>query len=183
MAIGLRSLGFDLNSIGHVNTPVVTFDRVFDIQRRAGSRFQQQHTQFSFSSNGTPHYSVSVHGWPTVAEGMTITALLREADNWQSLAGWVNHQSGEIVAPNCLRSALNVITTAALAAFSSLLSFGAGAYPASLTGKIFAGLSVATLALLCVSNTRQYLRERRERNVILALLPGLQPSAARPPPA
>lgn len=81
-----------------MNLVTVTFDRVFDLHRRVGGRFPTR-TQFSFESGGQVHYSVSVPGLPTIEPGMTVTAILAEADNWQSLKGWRNWSNGELALP------------------------------------------------------------------------------------
>lgn len=81
-----------------MNLVTVTFDRVFDLHRRVGGRFPT-HTQFSFESGGQVHYSVSVPGLPTIETGMTVTAILAEAGNWQSLKGWRNWSNGELALP------------------------------------------------------------------------------------
>ena len=83
---------------------VATFDQVLHLHRHRGGRFQPKHTVFSFMSCAgyTPY--VTVPGWPSVEPGTTVTALLRQPGNWQSLVGWVNQATGEIAAPNCQRS-------------------------------------------------------------------------------
>jgi len=82
----------------------VTFDRVFDIQRRAASRYAPQRTDFSFESGGKTRYAIQVPGWPRVQAGDTITAVLAREGNWRTLAGWKNHANGELVLPDVGRS-------------------------------------------------------------------------------
>jgi hypothetical protein len=158
-----------------MNTLIVKFERVFDVHRRAHSQFQPQHTQFSFTADGVPHYSVSVPGWPTVEAGMTVTAVLRQSGNWQSIAGWANHQTGELVTPSQGRSFIAALASAAGAIWSSVFLFGAGATLSSPTSKAFAGLLVAALTLLCLTLTRQFLRQRVEVQLIRSLLSSKQP--------
>jgi ABC-type Fe3+-siderophore transport system permease subunit len=76
----------------------VTLDRVFDLHRRGGGRYPTT-TQLSFESGGQVHYSVSVPGLPTIEAGMTVTAILAEPGNWQSLKGWRNWTTGELALP------------------------------------------------------------------------------------
>lgn len=74
----------------------LTFDRVFDLHRYMQTRYTDRCTLFSFESEGRNRYSVCVPGHPPIAVGVTITALLRESGNWQSLVGWVDHSSGVV---------------------------------------------------------------------------------------
>lgn len=74
----------------------LTFDRVFDLHRYVQTRYTDRCTLFSFESEGRNRYSVCVPGHPPIAAGVTITALLRESGNWQSLVGWVDHSSGVV---------------------------------------------------------------------------------------
>jgi hypothetical protein len=72
------------------------FDRVFDLHRYAQTRYLDRCTLFSFESEGKNRYSVCVPGHPPIAAGMTITALLRDIGNWQTLVGWVDHSTGTV---------------------------------------------------------------------------------------
>ena len=74
----------------------LTFDRVFDLHRYEQTRYIDRCTLFSFESDGRNRYSVCVPGHPPIATGTTVTALLRESGNWQSLVGWVDHSSGVV---------------------------------------------------------------------------------------
>jgi len=76
----------------------VCFDRIFDLHRRVGGRYPP-YTEFSFESDGRVHYSVRVPGHPTIQVGMTVTAVLAEPGNWQSLKGWRNWSNGEFALP------------------------------------------------------------------------------------
>ena len=53
----------------------ITFDRVFDVQRRLTSRWAPQRTDFSFESGGKRRFAVQVPGWPRIEVGDTITAV------------------------------------------------------------------------------------------------------------
>lgn len=79
----------------HLTT--VRIDRVFSVERRSGR--QGKYTEFGFASATSRHYSVNVPGWPAIEAGMEISALLARHGDWESLQGWVNHTSGEVVAP------------------------------------------------------------------------------------
>lgn len=105
-----------LDSILAMSFSTVRFDRVFDLHRRVGGRYPP-HTEFSFESNGRVHYSVRVPGHPTIEVGMTVTAVLTEPGNWQSLKGWRNLSNGEFALPATRQS----ITSACCSLFIALL--------------------------------------------------------------
>ena len=73
----------------------VCFDRVFGVVQTFQNR--RSVTLFGFESAGRKEYSVAVSGRPRVESGVTITVYLEEAGNWQTLIGWRDHESGEIV--------------------------------------------------------------------------------------
>ena len=54
-------------------------------------------TLFNFTDGGHTEYSAAAPGTPRIEAGMTITAFLGEAGNWQTLIGWRDHASGAIV--------------------------------------------------------------------------------------
>lgn len=78
----------------------LTFTRIFDVQKKSASRYTQQLIEFSFDSNITQQFGVSVPGWPEFEVGDTVTCALKEANNWQTLQGWINHRTNEIVTVN-----------------------------------------------------------------------------------
>lgn len=84
-----------------MNRLEVRFDRVFDVVR--ASRWpDKRYTHFGFESDGKRVVDVSVPGWTTVEAGMTVIAVLRNANDWKSLLGWVDCSNGNIAceAPN-----------------------------------------------------------------------------------
>jgi hypothetical protein len=74
----------------------VTFDRVFDVVRNV-QRNRVLCTEFGFQFGGLRKCGVAVPGSPEIEEGITVTAILRKPENWQTLMGWVNHKTGEVV--------------------------------------------------------------------------------------
>ena len=82
----------------------VTFDLVFDLRRVPGSRLQGRRSLFSFTADGQTHRELQMQGWPRLQVGDTITALLRRKHDWRTLVGWVNHDTGEVVAPSPART-------------------------------------------------------------------------------
>ena len=94
----------------------ITFDRVFDIVRGHGYE-APPHTLFGFEAASRKYYGVKVPGLPRIEEGDTVTAVLIDPANWQTLQGWVNHETREIAAPIFWVSG-----------FVSAASFGIGCY-------------------------------------------------------
>ena len=77
--------------------PLVTvrFDRVFGVVQTSQNR--RPVTLFGFESAGCKEYCVAAPGRPRIQSGMTITAYLAKAGDWETLVGWREHESGEIV--------------------------------------------------------------------------------------
>jgi hypothetical protein len=53
-------------------------------------------TAFNVTVAGKRQYSVQMRGEPRFENGMVVTAVLRDTDNWQTLVGWLDHATGEI---------------------------------------------------------------------------------------
>jgi hypothetical protein len=51
---------------------------------------------FNVTVAGRRQYAVQIAGAPRLEDGMVVTAVLRDPKNWQTLAGWLNHATGEI---------------------------------------------------------------------------------------
>jgi|EndMetStandDraft_4_1072995.scaffolds.fasta_scaffold681163_2 hypothetical protein len=51
-------------------------EKIFTVERRRGRN--DRYTEFGFASGDTRHYSICAPGWPTIEEGMEITALLQK---------------------------------------------------------------------------------------------------------
>ncbi|HMS28026.1 MAG TPA: hypothetical protein PKC80_11735 [Burkholderiaceae bacterium] len=77
--------------------PLITvhLDRVFDIVHTMHNR--KPVTNFGFESEGVKHYSVPGPGKLNIQAGVTLTVFLRKANNWQTLLGWYDHSSREVV--------------------------------------------------------------------------------------
>jgi hypothetical protein len=78
----------------------VTFERVFDLVRSGGYDGKPAHSLFGFSAASGTHYGVEVPGHPEIQPGHTVTALLKEPGNWQTLVGWHNQTTREVAAPS-----------------------------------------------------------------------------------
>ncbi|MFM8899730.1 MAG: hypothetical protein ACKOF9_07255 [Burkholderiales bacterium] len=100
----------------------VTFNEVFDVVKSRGSDGRLQRTQFGFSTSEFKKYGVSVPGFPRVCKGDTVTVLLREQNNWQTLLGWYNHSTSEFA----LHDYRGLFLVALIFLFAALLFFGLG---------------------------------------------------------
>jgi len=92
-----------------------TFVEVFDLKRvdlPAGrSTVARKGTTFSFTDQGGRRHNVSIHGHPHVESGMSVIAVLGEADDWNSLVGWVNQTTHEIAGPEPINLPLAMVAT------------------------------------------------------------------------
>lgn len=140
-----------------MNLATVTFERVFDLHRRVGGRFPT-HTQFGFESGGKIHYSVSVPGLPTIEAGMTVTAILDEAGNWQSLKGWRNWSNGELALPATGQS----LTSACCCIFLVYLLI-------PIRQSDYSGLAVAFSVFMTLLAAGLFVQWWRQRTVVRAL--------------
>jgi hypothetical protein len=155
----------------HVVT--VTFEKIFDLHRWDRSKYVPRHTAFGFVANGESRYSVSVVGWPTIEVGTTVTAFLGEEGNWQSLVGWVNHQTREVVIPNYQRSIYSACVSSLIALFIWMGPLSAGAPNLSSAGNAFAYASFFALALLTLVLASQSYQQLREAKVVQAFAASL----------
>jgi hypothetical protein len=75
----------------------VTFENIGGIvaeKDKSGGRMVR--TTFNVTVAGNRQYAVQIAGAPRLENGMVVTAILRDTENWQTLAGWLNHATGEI---------------------------------------------------------------------------------------
>lgn len=140
----------------HIET--VAFDRVFDIQRRAATRYKPQYTDFSFESGGKNRYAVQVPGWPRIEAGDTVTAVLEKEGNWQTLAGWKNYANGEIVLP-AVGPCIAGIWRGAFFGTMFLISFTNAETP---TGRVASGCASAIGFAIVVGLLLQWRRKKMQ---------------------
>ena len=55
-------------------------------------------TSFRFAPTGRQERVVTVRGSPSLRDGMCVVAVLRDKDDWSSLVGWKDVETGSIVA-------------------------------------------------------------------------------------
>lgn len=51
---------------------------------------------FNVTAAGKRRYAVQIAGSPRLDNGMVVTAVLRDVENWQTLVAWLNHATGEV---------------------------------------------------------------------------------------
>jgi hypothetical protein len=79
---------------------VVQFDEVLHVHRNEANQNMPRHTVFSFMSQFKYTPYVSVPGFPRLEPGMRVVALLREQDNWKTLVGWRDLETGALATPD-----------------------------------------------------------------------------------
>lgn len=84
----------------------VRFDRVFDVV--PGARARKPVTWFGFEFAGKRHVAVSAPGNVAIKEGARVTAALAKAGDWQTLVGWVDHATGDMVIESAARETFNI---------------------------------------------------------------------------
>lgn len=164
----------------------VTFDLIFDLRRHNGSLFRPWCTTFSFTTEGVTRRDLSVPGWPALHVGQTVLALLRKDGDWQSLIGWIDLDTGEVIRPRhehlqrrALWLALGVGGLVLL--LHGVLMFNSG--PAQPQLKLLAallwaayGLFAAALAVFVAQRTWRRRREQRALEACLRSLEATRPS-------
>jgi hypothetical protein len=81
----------------------IRFDEVWLVRQDGGWGYRSywpRQTVFSFMSAGKYVPYVTTPGWPGIHNGLTVTALLEVTDDWKSLLGWINRETGEIAGPS-----------------------------------------------------------------------------------
>lgn len=158
---------------------VVRFDRVFDVQRYGAGRYNPAQTQFSFESEGRNHYAVQVMGFPAIEPGMTVTAMLRKKDNWQTLAGWKTHSSGNLVLPPVSGTKSKLIQAALVTLISTFGNIAAE----TPTGKVAALLATGTFLTITLWNFSTWRRYAAEAQEIRGIDLSPNGSINSPPPS
>jgi hypothetical protein len=155
-----------------MHTETITIERVFDVQRRRASRYAPRRTDFSFEANGVKRYAVQVPGWPSLDAGSRLTVVLGSAGNWQSLAGWMNHSTGEVVLPEFRRS----LSRAWQSLLVSVLTGAAYTGATTSVGRVAAAAMSAFLLLVALNHFVEYRRKKALANAILQANAALQPT-------
>jgi hypothetical protein len=146
----------------------VTFEKVLHVRRVAPSHAAARHTVFSFITNGRIVQDVPAPGWPRLASGSRVMAVLREQDDWQSLVGWVNLETGEVVAPSPGRSLLQAAAALAVFLFFVFAVWGALGPRLPLDGLLLLALGLL-LQPYIISSYVQWRRQRLEAREVAHL--------------
>lgn len=96
--------------------PMITvrLDRVFDVVHENG---KDPHTLFSIEYGGRSHYGVRIPGLHAVRDGMIVSTFLEREGDWQSLLGWRDHSTGEIVCRSALFDFFPIVLAVFLVVF------------------------------------------------------------------
>ena len=131
-----------------MQTVSLTLLSVVDVAHRRtrnGARF----TTFRFSTDSIELQVARVDGHVIVAPGASLTMVLTRDGDWQSLAGWYDHNSGQCVIPNDSYGSLVIALLIGLLALVCVLGYFAvppgmplhASYSAALFGAGLAGVS------------------------------------------
>lgn len=145
-----------------MHVEVVTFDRVFDIQRRFKRSKTDSFTVFSFEYQGRKHYHIRIERCPELTQGHRVAFALRQPGEWQKVYAFKNLTTGELASRKPKKIIANMVKPAVL--LVPLIHFFDTA--TSELGRFFLGLGVVFLVSVFVSLARQF---RRIRNSITAL--------------
>ena len=125
-----------------MNEVTVTFDRVFDIVRRS-QRNRVPCTEFGFQAGDVKKYGIAAPGSPRIEAGMTVTAVLQRPGDWQTLLGWVNHETGEIACRSAASEVGGIV---------ALIFGGVWAYYLARAHPIAAALVLVVAICICVGS-------------------------------
>ncbi|MCQ9373044.1 hypothetical protein NMQ14_02130 [Methyloversatilis sp. XJ19-13] len=84
---------------------ITRFDRVFDVVRIEAGDGTHRHTLFGFQNSKMRQCGVKVPGWPAIAPDTSYAIVLNSQDNWQSIEGWINLETGEVARNHASASA------------------------------------------------------------------------------
>ena len=93
----------------------VTFARVIDVVRVKPAWYDRstlRHTRFAFETPDGLRHQVTVLGHPVVYTGMSVVAVLRNRNDWNTLVGWVDQATGEIAGPQAVSLPLVMVVVA-----------------------------------------------------------------------
>jgi hypothetical protein len=133
----------------------LTLTNVFDVVRKAR---KGPYTRFGFSSDGQTHVGLTVEGHPRIESGMKITAILRKDGDWNTLEGWLDHDTGACVMP----MVPSPVTFVMMAIFATVLVvFGGQGHGGPLHVDPTAALYGLALGCVAIFASWQYLSKKR----------------------
>ena len=157
-----------------MQTALVTFEQVQHVHRYRSTATVPKFSHFSFMLVDNYQPYVAVPGWPEIADGVTVVAVLRTPADWKSLVGWVNVKTGEVAVPNYQATLTSLLLILVMAVVPFFLFFGARpwAYPQPFWPVAF----LAVLGLACALEFRKYRRKRNDARTVVELVRLHKPS-------
>lgn len=74
----------------------ITFTRVFDVTN-SSTRNVPIWTTFGFESEGKKIFGARVNGHPQIPEGKPLLVVLKRQDDWKTILGWAEVETGQLV--------------------------------------------------------------------------------------
>jgi len=149
-------------------TARATFQQVEHVTRNAATRFSPECTVFSFMSDFVYHPYVTVPGRPQISPGVRVVALLRRQDDWKTLVGWRDLETGALASPSVrwhlLRTAFMLVWVA-VGLFGLFKSFSSASPPA----QFLVGCVTLFWIVFAVIEARALQQARVESQALLAL--------------
>lgn len=152
----LRAKNYD-----ELNFEIVTFERIFDVQRKFPIRYSKS-TLFSFEDKGRSHYALEAYGWPNLQEGDCVALAMRELGNTQTLVGWKNMTTGELVVPSAKRKFIDAVKCAVLLPVGFLYFYDA----TSKVGRVAAGFFLGCVLVGFLTSIYKTFRRVRDARLI-----------------
>lgn len=144
----------------------VTIDRILELSDKPGT---PRYRVLSFQSGPAKQFAVHVPGHPTIEPGMTVTALLDDPKDWQTLRGWKNLETGEVAVHDVRSIGVRTLLSAGVALVALCLALDPDEPARSFAGFMAAGFAFVTV-LGCVA----FVRQRR----VVRILKEIEPHAA-----
>jgi len=132
----------------------VRFDRVFDVVH--GMHNRKEVTFFGFQYGPKRVVGVRAPGRQNLEVNAVITAYLKKEDDWQTLVGWFNHSTGEVVVESAAYEVFFVVVTVAMSAALLKGGFSLPVFPSLLL------LAMGGWSIWCIRSALFLRRVRRE---------------------
>ena len=134
----------------------VRFDRIFDFVRVGG---KNPYTAFGFQNSHMKQCGVQVDGWPEIKEGMELSIVLRDPEDWTTIIGWRNEVNGELFLPGMWHSLIFCFVILFLIIFAAL---------AIVNGNLnnFEAVSILILLWLFTFNVSRFREKWKARDML-----------------
>lgn len=111
----------------HMKALPTCFEEISNIKRH-NDWFDAPTTSFQFKPPGRQAREVKVRSDPLLRDGMRVIAVLHDKDNWTTLVGWKDLETGSIVAKK-QEVAIKALALRSLLLTTLLLAIAMGVYP------------------------------------------------------